>query len=182
MKVLFKLMALAGVVGLAACQTTAPSRQMQQADPVPPAVSAANTSSAASASAAPQQQAQNTTVITLHLAQEQQEPTLVAVDAGGNAPLYALPQPVLTQADMGRISPVNTQQGSFILLEMNQHGIPKLQSITEQASGHYLLLSVQGQLVSVARIGEVIRDGRLLISAQNPQHSQAIIRLMQGQQ
>ena len=82
---------------------------------------------------------------------------------------------------MGRISPVTTQdQQTFILLEMNQHGIPKLENITQQARGHYLLLSVQGQLVSLAQIGDVISDGRLLIGTQNPQHSQAIINMLQG--
>ena len=90
------------------------------------------------------------------------------------------PQPVLTQNDMGRVTPVTVDQGSYILLEMNEQGIPKLRSITEQAGGHYLLLSVQGQLVSVAQIGETISDGRLLVSTQNPQHTQAIIRMMQG--
>jgi hypothetical protein len=63
---------------------------------------------------------------------------------------------------------------------MNQNGISKLRSVTAQARGHYLLLSVQGQLVSVARISETISDGRLLIGTQNAQHTQAIIKLMQG--
>lgn len=123
---------------------------------------------------------QAATVITLHLAQEKAEAPLLEVDVGG-ASLYALPRPILTQADIGRVSPVVTQgEGDFILLEMNQHGIPKLHRITEQAQGHYLLLSVQGQLVSVARIGQTIKDGRLLVGTQNPQHSQAIIKMMRG--
>ena len=120
-------------------------------------------------------------VITLHLAQERAEQPLVAVDAGGK-PLYALPQPVLTQADMARVSPVITKdQRSFILLEMNQNGIPKLQSVSAQARGHYLLLSVQGQLVTVSQISETIADGRLMLNTQSPEHTQAIIKLMQGQ-
>lgn len=180
-----KVMALVLAAGLAGCQTTAPSRQPQPVDPVPPNVgiqtAPAPTQAQAAAPAAAQQQPQAATVITLHLAQQQQEPSLVAVDAGGDAPLYALPQPVLTQVDMGRISPVTApDQSTFLLLEMNQNGIPKLRTITEQAQGHYLLLSVRGQLVSVAQIGEVITDGRLMVSTQNPQHTQAIIQMMQG--
>lgn len=183
MKVLYKLSAVMLVAMLAACEHTAPNQRPDPVDPVPPTVSSQGTSAATArpAGAAMGSQQQATTVITLHLAQQQQEDELIEVDAGGAAPLYALPQPVLTQADMGRVSPVTTQDGrSFVLLEMNQHGIPKLQSVTRQARGHYLLLSVQGQLVSVAQIGETLSDGRLLVSTQGPEHTRAIIRMMQG--
>lgn len=106
----------------------------------------------------------------------------MAVDSGGTK-LWALPQPVLTQADLHRVTPVTDQnQRSFILLEMNQNGIAKLHNITAQAQGHYLLLSVQGQLVNVAKIRETIADGRLLIRTQHALHTQAIIRLMQDSQ
>lgn len=179
MKKLIKLAALTVLAaGLSACQTTAPSQQPAPVDPPPPAVMGGR--SAAPAPAASTQQ-QSNVVITLHLAQERQEPSLIPVDVGEATPLYALPQPVLTQTDMARISPLNTQdQGSFLLLQMNQNGIPKLQNVTAQAQGHFLLLSVQGQLVSVARIGETIADGRLVVRTQGPQHTQAIIQLMQG--
>lgn len=183
MKVLYKLSAMALTAVLAACQHTAPNQQPDPVDPPPPAVrsQSAPASSAGTTATAPNVQQQSATIITLHLAQQRQEPGLVEIDAGGSTPLYALPQPVLTQADMARVSPVTAQdQRSFILLEMNQQGIPKLRSITEQARGHYLLLSVQGQLVSVAQIGEVISDGRLLVNTQTPAHTQAVIRLMQG--
>lgn len=184
MKTLLKLIGLALVVGLAGCEHTAPGQQPEPVDPVPPVVQSQNTPAPAPAAATSQSQAvaaqqQAPVVITVHLAQEQAEPSLMEVDAGGAA-LYARPQPVLTQNDMGRVTPVTANQGSYLLLEMNQQGIPKLRSITEQAGGHYLLLSVQGQLVSVAQIGETISDGRLLVSTQNPQHTQAIIRMMQG--
>lgn len=177
MKTLLKVMALALAIGLAGCEHTGPSQQPEPVDPVPPVVRGQNAPAQAPV-AAPQQQAP--VVITLHLAQEKAEPSLVEVDAGGTV-LHALPQPVLTQADIGRVSPVTANQGTFLLLEMNEKGIPKLRSITEQAQGHFLLLSVQGQLVSVAQIGEPIADGRLLVSTQNAEHTQAIIRMMQGQ-
>ena len=105
---------------------------------------------------------------------------MVEVKLGETQSLYALPRPVLTQADIARVQPVNASQGTFLLLEMNERGIPKLDNITQQARGHFLLLSVQGQLVDVTQIGECIQDGRLLIATQNAEHSQAIIRLMQG--
>src|SRR5690606_19892383 len=126
--------------------------------------------------AAPRQQ--SGAIITVHLAQQRQEPSLLPVDVGGAAPLYSLPQPVLTQNDMARVSPVTApDRKTFLMLEMNQQGIAKLRNVTEQARGHFLLLSVEGQLVSVAKIGEVISDGRLLVSTQGPAHTLAIIRL-----
>ncbi|MCQ9616517.1 hypothetical protein L1889_07175 [Paenalcaligenes niemegkensis] len=181
MKVLLKISAAALLAaGLAGCQHTAPSRSPEPVDPPPPVLGSqsAPTTNAAAAGATAQQQ--SAPVITLHLAQENAEDSLIAIDVGG-ASLYALPQPVLIQTDMGRVSPVTApDQRTFIMLEMNEQGIPKLHSITEQAQGHYLLLSVQGQLVSVAQIGETIRDGRLLVSTQNQQHTQAIINMMKG--
>lgn len=174
MKLLYKLVTvLALAIGLTACQHTAPQRAPEAVDPVPPVVQQGNTGGA-------QSQSQSSVVITLHLAQEQKEDTLVAVDVGGEN-LYALPQPVLTQADLLRVTPVTTaDQRTFLLLEMNQRGLGKLHSITRQAQGHFLLLSVQGQLASIARIGEVITDGRLLIQTQNAQHTQAILNMMKG--
>lgn len=180
MNTLFKLAAVSFAASLAACQHTAPSQIPEPVDPVPPVVGSQGASAAPAAAARVAPQPRPATVITLHLAQQQQEASLIEVDAGGKAPLYALPRPVLIQSDIGRVSPVDTPQGSFVLLEMNERGIPKLHSITQQARGHYLLLSVQGQLVSVARIGESIRDGRLLVPTQSLQHSRAIVRAMRG--
>lgn len=184
MKTAFRILAAAAAaLALSACETTAPSQQPEPVDPKPPVVN--NQGQAAPQRPAPaaagQQNTQQQVVITVHLAQAKAEPTLVAVDAGGEAPLYALPQPVLTQQDMGRVSPVTAQDGrSFLLLEMNQNGIPKLKNVTEKARGHYLLLSVGGQLVSVSQITEPILDGRLLVSTQGPEHSRAILRMMRG--
>lgn len=180
MKILLRLMVVVWITGLAACQTTTPYQAPPKpVDPAPPQTSAA-ASGAQQGQVQRQAQPQSSPVITLHLAQQKQEASLVAVNAGGSAPLYALPQPVLTQADIARVSPVSTAKGNFLLLEMNARGISKLDSITQQARGNYLLLSVRGQLVSVVQIGERVTDGRLLISTRNPQHTQAIIRLMQG--
>lgn len=186
MKLVFKTSLLAAaLVAVAGCETTAPSQHPEPVDPQPPAVNQqgavqAPAPTAPAAQAAPAQQGQQTTVITLHLAQQQPENGLMEIDAGGQT-LYALPQPVITQAHMGRVSPVTSQdQRSFLMLEMNEHGIPRLQTVTEQAKGHYLLLSVQGQLVSVVQIGETIADGRLLVATQGPDHTQGILDLMRG--
>ena len=178
MTILHKLAVGFLAVGLAACEHTAPPNVPRTVDPGPAPVKSSSTATSSAARVAPQQQ--SSAVITLHLAQQQPEPTLIEVDAGGDKPVYALPRPVLTQLDIGRVAPLNTPDGTFILLEMNERGIPKLDNITRQASGHFLLLSVQGQLVSVAQIGDTIKDGRLLVSTQNQQHSRAIISMMRS--
>lgn len=176
MKLLFKLCMLALSTSLAACQQTMPRQIPKSVDLLPPAVHGMGTP------VAPAAAQQSSAIITLHLAQENAESALMAVDVGGTS-LYALAQPVLTQADLKRVTPVIDQgQRTFILLEMNQNGIAKLRNITIQAQGHYLLLSVQGQLVSVAQIREPIADGRLLIGTQDAQHTRDIIKLMQGGQ
>ncbi|MGO3131444.1 MAG: hypothetical protein ACTIJQ_06645 [Alcaligenes sp.] len=182
MKILLKLAILALATGLAACQHIPPRHIPEPVGPAPPAKQGSSLPATSTASAATASRTQSTAVITLHLAQEKAETPLVAVDVGGTS-LYALPQPVLTQADLLRVTPVTAQdQRAFILLEMNQRGLSKLRSVTAQAQGHYLLLSVQGQLAGVARISETISDGRLLIGTQNAQHTQAILKLMQGGQ
>ena len=188
MKIWLKFSAVVFTMSLAACQTTSPlQKSPPPVDPAPPTVNSQKSQQTGSMPAPrvqqpaqSQSQGRSNAVITLHLAQQKQEPSLLEVNVGGPAPLYALPNPMLTQTDMARVMPVNTPEGTFLMLEMNERGIAKLKSITEQARGHYFLLSVQGQLVSVTQIGEVITDGRLLVPTQNQQHTQAIIRLMQG--
>ncbi|MGO3892187.1 MAG: hypothetical protein ACTJHW_14530 [Paenalcaligenes sp.] len=120
-------------------------------------------------------------VITLHVAQQSQAPMLIPIELGDDMMLFAVPTPVLIHEDMERISPFTARdQSTFLMLEMTRQGQQKLQTITEQARGHFLLLSVQGQLVGIQRITEVISDGRLMINTQGPTHTQAILRLLQG--
>lgn len=179
MNIRYSISGVLFAVLLTGCQHTTPIQErIPLEDPVPPSVTGAAVTPpvATMTNASNQQQAR--AVITIHLAQVQAEPELMQINVDGN-PLYALPQPILTQADMVRVSPVNTpNQGSFLLLEMNEAGNNKLRNVTSQAQGHYFLLSVQGQLVSMAQIGEPISDGRLLMSTQNPQQTQVILNLM----
>jgi len=184
-----KLLTTASVIALtavlAACETTAPSQQPEPVDPKPPQTMNSSTAPAPTAQeqSAQAQGQQSQAVITLHLAQQQQEEGLVDVNVGDGT-LYALPQPVITQAQMSGVSPVVDQGGSsHILFRMNEDGAQRLNAITEQARGHYLLLSVNGQLVSLAQITDTISDGTLLVPTQNEAHSSEIIQMMrQGPQ
>src|SRR5690606_19208009 len=100
---------------------------------VPPVMSSRDAQPAAVAPA-PAARQQSGAVITVHLAQQRQEPSLIPVDVGEGASLYALPQSVLTQSDMARVSPVTApDKKTFLMLEMNQQGIAKLRNVTEQA-------------------------------------------------
>ncbi|HLR13823.1 MAG TPA: hypothetical protein VK104_09440 [Burkholderiaceae bacterium] len=186
MRTLAKSIMVAAAFLLAACEHTTPVQQQPEAvDPQPPSMQSQRSSPASSGSAPAQQQQQGgeqeQVVITLHLAQQQQEDELVPVDIGGGNTLHALPQPVIIQSDMGRVTPVRQGEDEiYLLLEMNERGIPKLRAVTEQAQGHFLLLSVQGQLVNVSQITQAITDGRLVMATEGPEHAQGILRLMQG--
>lgn len=155
-----KVLLVAAVSGLlAACQTTSSTtNQAQQAE----------------------QQAQQS-AITVHLAQQQAAEGLVPVTIGqGN--LYALPQAVLVQGDFQGVRPVAADNGrNYLLLDLNDQGRQKLASFSSQAQGHFMLLSVQGQIVSLAQITQPIQDGRLLMPTQSQQHSTDILAVLNGQ-
>src|SRR5690625_2084452 len=184
-----KLLTTASVLVLAtvldASETTKPRQQPEPVDPKPPQTTGNSTAPAQTpqGQSAQAQGQQSQAVITLHLAQQQQEEGLVDVNVGEGM-LYALPQPVITQAQMSGVSPVVDQGGSsHILFRMNEDGAQRLNAITEQARGHFLLLSVNGQLVSMAQITDTISDGTLLVPTQNEAHSGEIIQMMrQGPQ
>lgn len=93
--------------------------------------------------------------------------------------MYALPQPILTHADMQQITPITAQDSStYIMFEMNQQGRAKLANVSSRAKGHYLLISAKDQLISVAQIAEPITDGKLLISTSGAQHTQQMLQLL----
>lgn len=129
-----------------------------------------------------EQQRQNKaqqTVITLHLAQELADSTLVTIELSNNKKLYAVPEPVLTQEDMKKITPLTTPDGrTFIMFDLTPYGRERLTSVSSQARGHYFLLSAKGQLINVAKISEPITDGKLLVSTSGVGHTQQIIQLL----
>ena len=199
MTILRRLFAVACVLILAACQHV-PTKQepVQQGNSAQPSVSAEREDSPASAAEyLSQQQTQQQTqqqprqqprqlgrsapsTIALYLAQLKQEPTLARVDVGGSAPLYALPQPVLTQADMTQASAIDTDKGHFVLLEMNKQGTAMLAKLTQELKGRYLLFSVRGQMLGVIEIVEPITNGRFWLPTNSSEHGVAIIKLIEG--
>lgn len=118
-------------------------------------------------------------LITVHLAQLQAEPDLMTVDLGENKKLYALPRPVLSQADIQQVTPVTDKVGkTFIVFDLTEQGRAKLAQVSAQTVGHFLLVSVQRQLVGVSRIDEPMTAGQLVMATENDQHTQMILQLL----
>lgn len=174
-----------GLVLVAGCQQPGTHQALAGAhatkpapvEPRPP-VSARQYAQQQQRQAQAQPQAQQT-VITVHLAQEQSEPSLIAVEIDDNQALYALPQPVLTQADMQQVTPVTARDGStYIMFDLTPQGRTKLANVSTQAAGHYFLVSASGQLISVSKIAEPMTEGKFLISTQGAEHAQQILQLL----
>ena len=176
-----KLTALTfGLMLAAGCQIQATTPASEGANASKPAAAQVQRPPASAQQSAPQRQAQTEqTVITVHLAQKLSEPSLLAVELGENETLYALPQPVLTQADMLQVTPVTAQSGqTFIMFDLTPQGRAKLSNVSTQAKGHFFLTSAKGQLISVAQISEPMTDGKLLISTNGAEHTQQIFQLL----
>lgn len=119
-------------------------------------------------------------VVTVHLAQRNSEPDLLTLDLGEGKKLYAMPQPVFTQADMQGLTPVTTKDGqSFLIFNMTEAGRDKLSKLSTQATGHFFLFSVKNQLVGIAQIEQPINDGGLVMATQSEDHSKKILELLQ---
>ncbi len=180
-----RLISLAlGLVLVAGCQQAGTSPALSSAlaeKPLPP-----ETRPPVSARQYAQQQQQvqaqsqaQQTVITVHLAQEQPEASLIAVEVDDNQALYALPQPVLTHADMKEVTPVTTRDGStFIMFDLTPQGSAKLANVSTQAQGHFFLVSAGGQLISVSQIAEPMTEGKFLVSTQDAEHARQILQLL----
>lgn len=118
-------------------------------------------------------------IIAVHLAQLQAEPDLLTVDLGEDKKLYALPRPVLSQADIQQATPVTNQEGkTFVVFDLTEQGGAKLAQMSAQTIGHFFLVSVQRQLVGVLRIDEPMTTGQLVMATENEQHTEMILQLL----
>lgn len=150
-------------------------------------VSGAPTAKTPAAAAAPSSQEQSTqatqatqNILTIHIAQKQAAPNLLVLDLGENKKLYAVPEPVMTQADMVRAAPAKTQDGkTYLVFNMSEEGSKKLADISTRSIGHYLLLSVKGQLVSITEIDQPATAGNLVMATKNEEHSLEILKMLE---
>lgn len=164
-----------GLMLIAGCQNQGPGHSTSAQKTTPPAATSAI---AQSQQKSGEQAAQN--ILTVHLAQAQAEPELLLLDLGEDTKLYALPQPVLTDADMLSFAPIKSNEGqTFLMFEMSEEGANKLANISTQGIGHFFLFSARGQLVSVAKISEPITSGKLLMATENEEHTAQVMQLLQ---
>ncbi|OZI51499.1 SecDF P1 head subdomain-containing protein [Bordetella genomosp. 4] len=181
-------LALASLLGLAACQQM-PSKGTSSArtGSAQPAAQQASTAqqpaqqSAQQSAQQPRQQAANNTTpnITFHLAQVRPGNGLAQVQLNQNTRLYAVPQPVLTQADLRQIVPMQNKNGQvFLRFDFNQQGAAKLAKVTREAQGNYLIISAQGKLISVPKISATYDGGSFPLPVASVDEAQAISRLI----
>ena len=172
-------LAVLGLMSLAACQTN-PSR--------PDAATQSSTSNAAAtqrANTAPQQPAassQNTAgttpKITFLLAQTSPANGLARIQLGKDANLYAVPQPVFTQADLQGITPIQTKDGKvFLRFDFTQQGKVKLANITSKAIGNYLIISANGKLIGVPKINAAYQQGQFPLPMQSVEQARETLQI-----
>ncbi|GAB3100412.1 hypothetical protein GCM10027288_03020 [Bordetella tumbae] len=172
--------ALASVLGLAACQQM-PNKGTSSArsgNAQPAAQQASTTQQPAQQPS--QQNANNSTPnITFHLAQVRPGNGLAQVQLNQNTRLYAVPQPVLTQADLRQIVPMQNKNGQvFLRFDFNQQGAAKLAKVTRESQGNYLIISAQGKLISVPKISATYDGGSFPLPVASVDEAQAISRLI----
>ena len=170
-----RCLALAGVAALAACQHTAPKRA--NAGPAGAATAAATQQTPQQ----PRQQATGSTapVVTFHLAQAQPADGLARVQLNPSTSLYAVPNPVFTQADLQQVVPVQGKNGQvFLRFDFTQQGAAKLAKVTREALGNYLIVSVRGKVIGVPRIATAYEDGNFPLPASSVEEAQAMVQLL----
>lgn len=179
MQWLYKIVGLGVMVGaITGCQTTSPqSSTLAETDVVPPStLQAAYTAPVAHQAHTAASQA----VITFHLAQKQAEAELMPIQVGSTQ-LYAIPQPVLIQTHLTKVAPFTTSdQHTFLIFDLEPRALATWQRLKQEAQGHYLLLSVNGQLVAVSQITNTPPDNQLAVAMTNRQQTQQILKMLQS--
>ncbi|HYG43941.1 MAG TPA: hypothetical protein VEA17_13560 [Bordetella sp.] len=174
-----RCLALAGVAALAACQHTAPKRA--NGGPAGPATASATQQTPQQTAQQPPQQATGSTapVVTFHLAQAQPADGLARVQLNPSTSLYAVPNPVFTQADLQQVVPVQGKNGQvFLRFDFTQQGAAKLAKVTREALGNYLIVSVRGKVIGVPRIATAYEDGNFPLPASSVEEAQAMVQLL----
>jgi len=161
-----RVLAVASLMVLAACQHTAGNR--------------AESATSAAPQAAAQQAVNDTTpVVTVHLAQLQPAEGLAQVAINPNASLYAVPQPVLTHLDLQQAEMAQNQAGqAFLKFDLNQQGTAKRAKLANDAAGNYFLISVRGRLIAVAQVAPSYQDNSFLVPVENAETARAILDSM----
>lgn len=118
--------------------------------------------------------------VTFLLAQKTQAKGLTELKLQ-NGTLWYAPQPVLTRADLARVTPLKAQNGQgAVRFDFSPEGAQKLANITQRNKGRFLVIVVGDQLVSVPEIDAQLKDGALGFPTANEAQAQAIVDAIRG--
>lgn len=163
-----RAVALASLAALAACQHPGTQRSSANASGPTSAATSTTTQPAANTSAP---------AVTFHLARTRPAPGLAQVQVNPTATLYAVPQPVLTQADLQQVVSTQNNAGqTFLRFDFNQQGAAKLAKLAQEAAGNYLMVSTRGKLVAVSQIASAYQGGAFPVQVQNAEEARAILQ------
>lgn len=165
---------------LAGCENMPGQKPAQNAPATPTAPAASNQAPAAAATQAqaPRQQGAPVTIL---LAQKAKAPGMTELKLK-DASLWYAPQPVLTRADMVRVTPMQTKEGAAaVVFNFSQEGAQKLAAATAAANkGKYLVIAVGNQLVAVPQISAPLTEGALGFGVPNTAQADAIVNAIRG--
>lgn len=168
-----RVFAVIGLMALAACQhpgaqrTDAAAAASPQGAVAPKAEQAAT--QPATNNAAP--------IVTFHLAQTSAAQGLAPVRVTPDATLYAVPQPVFTQADLQQVGTTQNKAGQvFLLFSFNEKGASKLTTLASEAAGNYLMVSVRGGLIAITQIASNYPDGKFPIPVASANEARDILQ------
>lgn len=157
----FALAASAAIL-LAACQPLKP-QQVPAAAPAPAAA-----------------QPQPAPAADFRLVQAQPAPQLQSIRVRGQV-LYMQSAPVLTRADLARVTPMKTKEGAaFLRLQFTPEGAGKLGEITRRNVGNWLLFTVNNQFVELPRIGGPVANGVIDIGMGSEQNAINVANIIVG--
>lgn len=156
------VLAASAAVLLAACQPLK-SQQAPAAAPAP-------------ASAQPQP----APAVDFRLVQTQPGPQLQPIRVRGQL-LHMQSAPVLTRADLARVTPMKTKEGAaFLRLQFTPEGAGKLGEITRRNVGNWLLFTVNNQFVELPRIGGPVANGVIDIGMGSEQNAINVANIIVG--
>ncbi|CAM4337447.1 SecDF P1 head subdomain-containing protein [Kerstersia similis] len=173
-RLLFPWLTMAGAFTLAACQGTVPLQPETS-----PAAAAQQTQQAASTQAVEQSAVQAAPAIRFFLAQSRPADDLLQIQLDPQTSVYALPQPVFTQADMKQVVPLKSQQGQvFLRFDFNERGAEKLEAISQQAAGNYLVLTINDRVVAIPQVASAYEKPAVHVPMRSAEDAQAVVNLL----
>jgi|GEM_PF-2386772 len=92
--------------------------------------------------------------VSFFLAQEQEEEGLTELKLADGS-LWALPDAVLTRADLNSVEPRRTNEGqAFVRFGLNEQGAAKMAQLSQRFAGNLLMVAVGNDVVGLTRIDE----------------------------